>query len=93
MLEQSGKLVRKWLQPYFASARQADQLHFKDVFRHTARHGLVSANCCERWLAYRDARNDTARDYDELLADETLDLLPQFVADARRLIAAMRETA
>lgn len=93
MLEQSGKLVRKWLQSYFASARQADKLHFKDVFRHAAKHGLVSADCSERWSAYRDARNDTAHDYGELLADETLDLLPQFIADARCLTAALRETA
>lgn len=93
VLEQCGKLVRKWLRPYFAGVREADKLHFKDVFRHAAKHGLVSADCSERWSAYRDARNDTAHDYGKLLADETLDLLPQFVADARRLTAALRESA
>lgn len=91
VLEQSGRLVRKWLRPYFASARQADKLNFKDVFRHAARHGLVSADCSERWLEYRDARNETAHDYGELLADEALDLLPQFIADTKRLTAALKE--
>ena len=40
VLEQSGKLLRKRLTPYFASNRQADRLVFKDLFRHTAKHGL-----------------------------------------------------
>ena len=38
VLEQSGKLLRKRLAAWFASNRQADRLHFKDLFRHAARH-------------------------------------------------------
>ncbi len=34
ILEQSGKLLRKALKPYFHSSKAADQLVFKDVFRH-----------------------------------------------------------
>ena len=41
VLEQSGKLLRKRLAPFFASNRQADHLVFKDIFRHAARHGLI----------------------------------------------------
>lgn len=90
VLEQSGKLIRKWLRPYFADARQADRLHFKDVFRHAAKHGLVSADCCQRWLAYRDHRNETSHEYGQRLADETLRLLPQFIGDAGRLAKALK---
>ena len=85
VLEQSGKLLRKRLAPYFASHRQADRLAFKDLFRHAARHGLITPDACERWLEYRDARNETAHDYGELLAETTLEMLPRFVADARNL--------
>ena len=46
----------------------------------------------ERWLAYRDHRDDTAHDYGEDFAEATLKLLPAFVADARAL-AAMIEAA
>ena len=54
VLEQSGNLLKKRLRPYFASNRQADRLTFKDVFRHAAKHGLISVESCGRWLEYRD---------------------------------------
>lgn len=85
VLEQSGKLLKKRLKPYFASSRQVDRLVFKDVFRHAAKHGLITANTCERWLEYRDSRNETAHDYGEAFAEATLALLPGFLTDARDL--------
>ena len=85
VLEQSGKLLKKRLRPWFASNRQADQLAFKDVFRHASKHGLIPADACERWLEYRDNRNDTAHDYGEGFAVATLKLLPRFVGDARNV--------
>ena len=60
VLEQSGKLLRARLAPYFASNRQADRLAFKDLFRHAAKHGLIDADAAERWLRYRDNRNQRA---------------------------------
>ena len=54
--QESGKLLRKRLAPWFASNRQADRLHFKDLFRHAARHGLIPPGAVERWLRYRDNR-------------------------------------
>ena len=77
VLEQSGILLKKRLRPYFASNRQADRLTFKNVFRHAARHDLISVEACERWFAYRDNRNDTAHNYGEDFAETTLGLLPQ----------------
>jgi len=85
ILEQTGKLLKKCLKPYFASNKLVDQLVFKEIFRHAAKHGLISLEDAEHWLAYRDNRNDTAHDYGASFADETLVLLPQFIVDARRL--------
>jgi len=85
VLEQSGKLLRKRLAAFFASNRQADRLPFKDLFRHAAKHGLLDTETVERWLHYRDNRNDTAHDYGEDFAETTLRLLPAFVADAKAL--------
>ena len=85
VLEQSGKLLKKRLRPWFASNRQADRLAFRDVFRHAAKHGLIDAETCERWLRYRDNRNDTALDYGAGFAEATLKLLPDFLTDARAL--------
>ena len=91
MLEQSGILLKKRLRPYFASNRQADRLTFKNIFRHAARHDLISVEACERWFAYRDNRNDTAHDYGEAFTKTTLGLLPDFIEDARELAKVIAE--
>jgi len=85
VLEATGKLLRKALQPYFAGSRAVDELYIKALFRHAAKHGLLNVAEVERWFAYRDNRNTTAHDYGERFAEETLRLLPDFIADARRL--------
>lgn len=85
-LELSGKLLRKALKPFFASPKAVDELVFKDVFRHAAKHGLVGIAEVERWFKYRDNRNNTAHDYGVGFAEETMKLLPDFISDARRLM-------
>ena len=85
ILEQSGKLLRKRLANWFSSNRQADRLHFKDIFRHAARCDLIKMETAERWLHYRDNRNSTAHEYGEDFAENTLKLLPVFIADAKSL--------
>lgn len=92
VLEQSGRLLRKRLGPFFSSNRQADRLTFKDLFRHAARHGLITPEAVERWFLYRDNRNDTAQDYGEGFAEATLKLLPGFIADAKALADTIEET-
>ena len=62
-----------------------DSLYFKDLFRQAAKHGVLNIDEAERWLTYRDNRNTTAHDYGEGFAEETLTLLPGFIADAKRL--------
>ncbi len=86
VLEQSGRLLKKKLRPYFASNRQADQLTFNDIFRHAAKHCLISGDSCERWLEYRAVRNVTAHECREQFTARTLEILPQFVADAEELV-------
>ena len=90
VLETSGKLLRKALKAYVGGAKSVDELVFKDVLRHGSKHGLLSSEATERWLAYRDNRNSTAHDYGEIFATETLALLPTFISDARALEAVLR---
>jgi nucleotidyltransferase substrate binding protein (TIGR01987 family) len=91
ILEQSGKLLRKRLRPFFASNRQVDRLTFKDVFRHAVKHDLISVAACERWFAYREHRNDTAHEYGERFAEAILELLPDFISDAKDLARVIAE--
>lgn len=90
ILEQSGKLLRKVLKPFFHSSQAVDQLVFKDVFRHAVLRNILTAEAGERWLQYRDNRNSTAHDYDANFAEETVTLLPQFIADAIALADAIK---
>lgn len=86
ILEQSGKLLKKVLKPYFHTPKVVDKLYFKDIFREAGRHGLLKIEEVERWLKYRDNRNNTAHDYGQGLANETLVLIEEFIKDANNLI-------
>lgn len=88
-LETSGKILRKALKAYGGSPKSVDELFYKDVLRHAGKHGLLSTDEIERWFIYRLNRNNTAHDYGEGFANETLKLMPGFLEDARRLEAAL----
>ncbi|MEY3219627.1 MAG: hypothetical protein RIT27_984 [Pseudomonadota bacterium] len=92
ILEQTGKLLKKRLRDYFSSPKQADLLNFKDIFRYAAKHGLISLEETERWLAYRENRNKTAHDYGAGFAENTLKLLPQFLIDAAHIYEILRDS-
>ncbi|MXZ55665.1 MAG: nucleotidyltransferase [Gammaproteobacteria bacterium] len=85
VLEQGGKLLRKRISAYFASAKDAARLTYKDLFRYASRHDLMDITTVERWIHYRDNRNDTVHDYGEGFAESTLVLLPKFIEDANAL--------
>ena len=84
-LEQSGKLLKKLLNPYFASKRAVDMLSFKDLFRQAHKHSLLTEEETKRWMKYRDNRNSTAHDYGQAFAEETLTLVKAFLVDVENL--------
>jgi nucleotidyltransferase substrate binding protein (TIGR01987 family) len=89
-LETSGKLLRKALKAFTGAPREVDKLVFNDVLRHAGKHGLMDAEAVERWLRYRQNRNNTAHDYGVRFANETLKLLPAYVQDVRALAKEMQ---
>lgn len=89
-IEQSAKLLRKKLTPYFSSKKAVDALTFKDLFRSAAKHSLLKEEEVERWFNYRDNRNSTAHDYGEQFAKETLMLIDRFVQDTQNLIQVIQ---
>ncbi|MDH5367730.1 MAG: nucleotidyltransferase substrate binding protein [Cyclobacteriaceae bacterium] len=91
ILEQSGKLLRKVLKPYFHSSKEVDKLYFKDVFRQAVLRSIITDETCERWLQYRNNRNSTTHDYGVNFAEETLVLIPQFINDATELAVAIKQ--
>ena len=88
-LEQSGKLLRKKLVPYLSSKKAVDTLTFKDLFRHAYKYSLITNEEAERWMKYRDNRNNTAHDYGRAFAEETLLLIDDFLRDVKNLKAVI----
>ena len=91
ILEQSGKLLKQALVPYLHSNKAAKILTFKDTFRKAAQFDIITLEEAERWLIYRDNRNETAHDYGEGFAEKTLVLLDTFIDDATRLANYLSE--
>lgn len=89
--ETAFKLVKKALKDFGHGAKKLDTTPIKDLLRLAATHGLMTLEEVERWFAYRDNRNNTAHDYGEGFAKETLVLLPGFIADVTRLEVLLRE--
>lgn len=79
--ETAFKLLRKALKEYGHSSKKLNETPIKEVLRLAATHNLMSVAEVERWFKYRDNRNNTAHDYGEGFAKETLTLLPDFITD------------
>ncbi|MDX8400412.1 MAG: nucleotidyltransferase substrate binding protein [Gallionellaceae bacterium] len=88
--ETAFKLIKRALKDFGHGGKKLDATPVKDLLRLAATHGLMSVTEVERWFAYRDNRNNTAHDYGEGFAKETLTLLPGFIADAKTLEALLR---
>ena len=84
-LEQGGKLLKKVLNEYFASKKAVDMLTSKDIFREAHKHSLITEEEVQRWFKYRDNRNNTAHDYGQAFAEETLVLVKDFLLDIKNL--------
>lgn len=83
--ETAFKLLRKALKEYGYGGQKLNSLVVREVLRLAAQHGLMTLDEVERWFAYRANRNNTAHDYGEGFAKETLTLLPEFMADIAHL--------
>ena len=83
------KLIKRRLKDFGHGGRALETTPVKELLRLAGKHGLVSVQEIERWFDYRDNRNDTAHDYGEAFAHETLTLMPAFIEDARALEARL----
>ena len=88
--ETAFKLIKRALKDYGHGGKKLDATPVKDLLRLAVTHSLMSVDEVERWFAYRDNRNDTAHDFGEGFAKETLALLPGFIADAKTLEIVLR---
>jgi nucleotidyltransferase substrate binding protein (TIGR01987 family) len=90
--ETAFKLLKKALKAYGHGSKKLESTPIKDILRLAAVHGLMTLNEVERWFAYRDNRNNTAHDYGEAFANQTLVLIPSFLEDINRLAQTLDNT-
>ena len=77
--------TEKALKAYGHGGKKLEATPVKDILRLAAVHDLLTLPEVERWFSYRDNRNNTAHDYGEQFANETLTLIPVFLQDIATL--------
>ncbi len=83
--ETAFKLLKKALKAFGHGGKKLEATPVKDILRLAAVHDLLTLPEVERWFAYRDNRNNTAHDYGEQFANDTLTLIPAFLQDIATL--------
>jgi len=86
ILEQTAKIVKKILKNFVVSYEEVNRLYFKDVFRKAAHYELLELEEIQRWLEYRDYRNQTAHEYGSGFAQEVMVVIEQFIKDAKKIV-------
>lgn len=89
--ETAFKLFKRVLKDFGYGARGLDAMAVNDLLRRATAHGLMQVSEVDRWLVYRDNRSNAAHDDSDGFAKETLALLPDFIANAKRLESALRD--
>lgn len=89
--ETAFKLLKKALKAYGHGGKKLESTPVKEILRLAAVHDLMTLEEVERWFAYRDNRNNTAHDYGEAFAEQTLMLMPDFLADVARLAETLEK--
>lgn len=87
--ETTFKLLKKALKVYGHGGKKLEATPVKDILRLAAVHDLMTLPEVERWFRYRDNRNNTAHDYGEQFAGETLVLIPDFLQDIATLAGVL----
>jgi len=83
--ETAFKLLKKALKAFGHGGKKLEATPVKDILRLAAVHDLLTLPEVERWFAYRENRNNTAHDYGEQFANDTLTLIPAFLQDIATL--------
>ena len=84
--ELSWLSIKKWLEAN-VSPTTGDGVTRRELFRLSAESRLIDD--VDRWMRYHQARNRTSHTYREATANEVYGVIPEFLADARSLLAIL----
>lgn len=82
------KFMRRWLGINVGST-YVDGVTRRELFRLSAENRLITD--VDQWMEYHDARNETAHTYNEDTADDVFETSRIFLADAKKLLEALKE--
>ncbi len=88
--ELSHKMIKRFLEMYSADPTLYDQMNFQDIIRHANERQLIKGNWLD-WKLYRHLRGKTSHTYDEAVAKEVVQSIPQFLAEAQFLCASLEK--
>lgn len=84
--ELSWLSIKRWLEAN-VSPTTGDGVTRRELFRLAAESRLIDN--VDRWMRYHRARNRTSHTYRETTANEVYAVIPEFLADARSLLAIL----
>ena len=90
--ELSHRMLRRFLRQGSASPDGIAQLPFQDLIRSGNEQGLLSGDW-PAWRRYRDMRARTSHAYTAAIANQVVECIPDFLAEATYLRDRLRERA
>jgi nucleotidyltransferase substrate binding protein (TIGR01987 family) len=81
------RLLKRTLEVVFDES--VDTMGYNDVLRTAFEHGLIGD--VQKWIAYREARNQTSHTYDAATAAEVFSVARPFLADGRELLSRLSD--
>jgi nucleotidyltransferase substrate binding protein (TIGR01987 family) len=88
--ELSWKMLRRYLEATLPNPEEVDGMSFQTLIRTGSEQGLLLSGW-DNWVRYRKARGATSHTYDEKKAREVFLIVPEFLREARYLLAKLTE--
>jgi len=84
------RMMRRFLEVSSSGSEDVDAMSFPTLIRTASERGLL-LHGWDRWEGYRRARNMTSHTYNEAVALEVVEKLPEFSAEAGYLLKRLAE--
>lgn len=86
--EISHKILKRFLEIFSPSEAEYDEMSFQNLIRSGNEKGLLLGNW-ENWKKYREMRSKTSHTYDEIIAIEVINKIPDFLTEAEYLLTQL----
>lgn len=88
--ELSHKMLKRYLESSSANPDEFDQADFHYLIRSANEQGLLLGDW-PQWRLYRDMRSKTSHTYDEAIALEVVNAIPDFLKEAQYLHQQLKQ--